>query len=99
MTMKQNHGKVETHRAIWASSLPLIVFMFLPAMSVSAQTLSFSTSGGATVTTGGGGRGQSGFGNVNGLGIGTPGAGITVISTNFAGPGGTIGTLYSTPYG
>jgi hypothetical protein len=99
MTMKLNHGKVETHRAIWAFSLPVIVFIFLSAMSASGQTLSFSTSGGASVTIGGGGRGQSGFGNVNGLGIGTPGAGITVISTSFAGPGGTLGTLYSTPYG
>jgi len=50
MTMKQNHGKVETHRAIWAFTLPLIVFICLSAMSLSAQTLTFSPSGGVGVT-------------------------------------------------
>jgi hypothetical protein len=35
----------------------------------------------------------SGFGNVDGLGVGTPGAGLTVLTTGVAG-----GVLYTTPY-
>jgi hypothetical protein len=35
----------------------------------------------------------AGFGNVNGLGVGVPGAGITVLTTGVAG-----GVLYTTPY-
>ncbi len=35
----------------------------------------------------------AGFGNVNGLGVGTPGAGITILTTGVSG-----GLLYSTPY-
>ena len=99
MTMKQNHGKVGTHRAIWAFSLPLIVFMFLSAMSVSAQTLSFSTSGGVGVTgPDAGGNFHTSLGTFNGLGLGAAPAGYSLISSNFTGPGGVTGALYSTSY-
>lgn len=47
--------------------------------------------GGVAIT--GTGPYSSGFGNVNGLGVGTPGAGLTVLTTGVAG-----GVLYTTPY-
>src|SRR5579864_714891 len=99
MTMKQNHGRVETHRAIWAFRLAAIVFLFFSAMSLSAQTLTFSPSGGVSVTgPDAGGSFHSSLGTFNGLGLGAAPAGYNLISSNFTGPGGVIGALYSTPY-
>jgi len=59
-----------------------------------AQDIDLQTaSGGITI---GGSRAAgftSGFGNVNGLGLGTPGAGLTIVTTGVTG-----GVLYTTPY-
>jgi hypothetical protein len=56
-----------------------------------AQTITLATSGGLTI----GGSNPSwstGFGAVNGLGLGTPATGVTVLAA-------TNGVLYTTPYG
>jgi hypothetical protein len=84
-------GAIHTYR------LSVFLFLLFSAAASFAQILTLSTDGGAVVA--GIGPFHSGFGNVNGLGIATPSAGITMLSSNFSGPGGVTGTLYTTPYG
>jgi len=91
---RETYGKA-TCGAIHTSCL-FVLFFCAVAVQSSAQTLTLSTSGGAVVS--GVGPFHSGFGSVNGLGVGTPSAGITLLSNNFTGPGGVVGALYTTPY-
>src|SRR2546430_2148357 len=93
---RETYGKA-TCGAIHTFCLSVFLFLVLSAGLSFAQTLTLSTNGGAVVA--GIGPFHSGFGNVNGLGIGTPSAGITLLSSNFSGPGGVSGALYTTPYG
>jgi len=62
-------------------------------LSATAQTaiqLVISTNGGATVSDGGSGAYTVPFGSVNGLGVGTPGSGVTVATSG-------SGATYTTP--
>ncbi len=62
----------------------------LSATAETAITLTISTNDGASVTDGGSGAFGVSFGNVNGLGVGTPTSGVTVnVQEN--------GALYTTP--
>ncbi len=79
----------------WALGCLLLAALFTAATSASGQTLALQTApAGVTISVGGApGNFVSGFGNVNGLGVGSPGAGITVLTTGVSG-----GVLYTTPY-
>jgi hypothetical protein len=58
-----------------------------------AQDISLATNAGGIVIGGTKPAWSTGFGAVNGLGIGTPGTGQTILT-----PGGGTGVLYTTPY-
>jgi len=71
----------------------LLVVLFLAAVPASgAVTLKLQTGGGVTVS-GSSPSFKSGYGNVNGLGVGTPAAGISILTTGVA-----AGVFYTTPY-
>jgi len=86
-------GVRPAHRALRTLALALIIACAWPARLKSAVTLSLTTGAGGVTISGTRPNYVAGFGNVNGLGVGTPGAGVTVITTGVAG-----GVLYTTPY-
>jgi len=73
--------------------LALVMACLWPARLQSAVTLSLSTGAGGVTISGARPNYVAGFGNVNGLGVGVPAAGVTVITTGVVG-----GVLYTTPY-
>jgi hypothetical protein len=66
-------------------------WMVLAATPAFAQDITLTTNAGGITIGGSPGSWSTGFGSVNGLGVGTPGTGQTVLST-------TGGILYSSPY-
>jgi len=62
------------------------------AIPAGAQSLTLSTAAGGASISGANPSWAGGFGTVNGLGIGTPAAGVSVITTDVTG-----GVLYTTP--
>lgn len=81
------------HRAARAVAMAFVIVCGSPARLKSVVTLSLSSGAGGVTISGTRPNYVAGFGNVNGLGVGTPGAGVTVITTGVAG-----GVLYTTPY-
>jgi len=77
-------------RAVWAGLVLAILITGSSAWGQFQLTLAQAPGGVPILGTG---PYSSGFGNVNGLGVGTPGAGLTVLTTGVAG-----GILYTTPY-
>jgi hypothetical protein len=73
-------------------SLLLAVLLAAAAPASGAVTLKLQTGGGVTIS-GSSPSFKSGYGNVNGLGVGTPGAGISILTTGVA-----AGVFYTTPY-
>jgi hypothetical protein len=73
-------------------SLLLAVLFAATAPASGAVTLKLQTGGGVTIS-GSSPSFKSGYGNVNGLGVGTPGAGISILTTGVA-----AGVFYTTPY-
>ena len=86
-------GVRPAHRALRTLALALIIACAWPARLKSAVTLSLTTGTGGVTISGTRPNYVAGFGNVNGLGVGTPGAGVTVITTGVTG-----GALYTSPY-
>ena len=79
-------------RAYTKSNL-LLAVLFAGAVPASgAVTQKLQTGGGVTIS-GSSPNFNSGYGNVNGLGVGTPSAGISILTTGVAG-----GVFYNTPY-
>ena len=71
----------------------LLTVLFAAAVPASgAVTLKLQTGAGVTIS-GSSPSFTSGYGNVNGLGVGTPGAGISILTTGVA-----AGVFYTTPY-
>jgi len=81
--------------AAFAAAPVLLSGMVLFALDRPAwgQGISLQTATGGVTFSGSNHNYNSGFGNVNGLGVGTPSAGLTVISAGVTG-----GVLYATPY-
>lgn len=72
--------------------LALVIALLLPSYAAPAViSLSLSSAPGGVVISGTNPGYSTGFGNVNSLGVGTPGAGITIISAGVSG-----GVIYST---
>ena len=71
----------------------LIVFCAASAISARAQSTVLQTAVGGVTISGSNPNWRSGFGNVNGLGIGAPAAGVSLITSGVSG-----GVLYTTPY-
>jgi len=63
------------------------------AVPACAQTLTITTAPGGFTVSGAHPNFNAGFGNVNGLGIGTPGTGVSLITSGVSG-----GALYTTQY-
>jgi hypothetical protein len=72
----------------------MLAVLFLTAAPASeAVTLSLSQASGGVAISGSSPSFKTGYGNVNGLGVGAPGAGISILTTGVSG-----GVLYTTPY-
>src|SRR5690349_20760549 len=72
--------------------LALLMALLMPqTASAAVISLSMSSAPGGVVLSGTNPSYSAGYGNVNSLGVGTPGAGITIISTGVSG-----GVIYST---
>lgn len=71
----------------------LMAVLFLAAVPASAVTLTVSQAAGGVAISGSSPSFKTGYGNVNGLGVGAPGAGISILTTGVSG-----GVLYTTPY-
>lgn len=72
--------------------LAFLMALFLPSYAAAGViTLTLGSAPGGVVISGVGPNYSAGFGNVNSLGVGIPGAGITIISTGVSG-----GVIYST---
>jgi hypothetical protein len=76
---------------LFASLMVLIALTPSPAWGQTIQLSLAQAPGGVPIY--GTGPYTSGFGNVNGLGVGVPGAGITILTAGVSG-----GVLYTTPY-
>lgn len=83
---------MQTSRAHAAFVAAAVCVGVLVANRADAQTITLATSGGGIAIGGVDPAWSSGFGAVNGLGIGTPVTGVTVLAS-------TNGVLYTTPYG
>ena len=85
---------------LFQNSFAWLAFVFLPVMLLGAaipacaQNVQLQNATGGFVFSGSSPNFHAGFGNVNGLGIGTPGTGISVITAGVSG-----GALYTTKYG
>ena len=75
------------------ASVLLALLLSAAAPASGAVTLKLSQAAGGVTISGASPSFKSGYGNVNGLGVGTPGAGISVLTTGVAG-----GVFYTTPY-
>jgi hypothetical protein len=72
----------------------MLAVLFLAAAPASeAVTLSLGQTSGGVAISGSSPNFKTGYGNVNGLGVGAPGAGISILTTGVSG-----GALYTTPY-
>ena len=69
----------------------MLTCMVLAATPAFAQDITLTTNASGITIGGSPGAWSTGFGSVNGLGVGTPGTGQTILST-------TGGKLYSSPY-
>jgi hypothetical protein len=77
-----------------SAPVPLLAGLILLTTPAQAKvTLSLSQASGGVPILGASPNYSSGLGNVNGLGAGTPGAGITILTAGVA-----SGVLYTTPY-
>jgi hypothetical protein len=74
-------------------SLLLAVFFAAAAPALGTVTLKLSTAVGGVTISGSSPSFKTGYGNVNGLGVGTPGAGIAILTTGVTG-----GVFYTAPY-
>jgi len=82
------------HRGSHAGAAALLLIFFLScSTSVRAQTITLQTASGGVNIAGVNPSWSAALGNVNGLGVGSPAAGVAVISTGVAG-----GVLYTTRY-
>jgi len=71
----------------------VLAFWTGAATSARAQNIALQTASGGVTISGSNPNWLAGFGNVNGLGLGTPGAGVSLITSGVSG-----GVLYTTPY-
>jgi hypothetical protein len=84
-------GGFRTNSCTKPSLLPVVLFLVaVPASGT--VTLNLSQGGGVAIS-GTSPSFATGYGNVNGLGVGAPGAGISILTNGVAG-----GVLYTTPY-
>ena len=74
-------------------SLLVALLLGLPTPAWASVTLTLASAAGGATIIGVAPVYSSGYGNVNGLGVGTPGAGISVVTAGVSG-----GALYTTPY-
>jgi hypothetical protein len=73
--------------------LVLLMASLSPVLAEATVTLSLSSATGGVTISGTRPSYKAGFGDVNGLGVGTPGSGVSLITTGVSG-----GALYTTPY-
>jgi len=73
--------------------IPTAIILVVAVPAARGQSIQLQTASGGITISGTKPNFSSGFGNVNGLGAGTPPAGLAVISSGVSG-----GVLYTTPY-
>ena len=79
--------------AVAASWVVGVIGVLLVARPAEAQTLTLQTASTGVAVSGTNPNWMAGIGNVNGLGVGSPAAGVSVMTSGVAG-----GVLYTTPY-